>query len=1530
MATKNINILVSNQNDINNYSTKILSQGGYGNTQIYSNSTYSTISVLNNLLRYYKFETSDITGTTSLADYSTGSVVYNGTLSVSGIVNTNNYKIGGSSLNLTGTQSVNIGNIPAQGANGISFSSWVYGNNTPSYSTIFDIGKGKGVDNISMGLVGNTISTFVLNGNINSGTAAFSSQSYPFGSTTTTSVTGGNQTLPIYSFPSITANGKRMYILAGAAILYTDLTIISDTSLNYTNFTPISFSTSVNNARCVKITNDGTRGVVTVPNQGFYFFTYNGTTHSQLTAIDTGASTYYMHAAFNANGSRVVYSVFNNQIYYSDWNGTSYGSKVQITSNSREYGGITLTKDSSIVFYSVQNTSTLFYMRWNGTSYTGETALNSLCNRALSLTLNDSVLLQSNNGVNLYYSVWNPITNMFNTTPTAISTTYMPIGDQWYLDSLPDGNIFLGIAGGTIYRSRISLSNLLTSYNSTSINLNNASWNHVTWTISNSGTYNLYINGNLTTTTNSNIVVRNVSRGNSYIGKSNYYNTYFNGSIDDFRIYSKVLTQNEITDLSNNTTTLTPVLVTGLLQQNKSGLLYNGSYYLIGGNSVITSPDVVSWSSTGTAITGMTAINNFAWNNPSVGTPIIQPLTIACGEGSNTLGYSPDGIYWKGLGSDVFNPRANKVIWNGVLWTAVGTGPYWVATSYDGISWTGRDSSLLTEAYDIAWNGSIFIATGYGGITPLVSSRDGINWYNIPSSANIFTTYASSIVWTSKVWIAYGSGTNTTAISTSPDGWIWNPTSVPNLAVTDANSCFKYSGYPQSDTSMATSSTYTATYLPYKAMDNNMTSASSTEWRSSAGTYNSSTGINTGISTATTYNSALTASGEWLQITPPSGFVLKYYHISFFVDVSGSYYNIPKEWYLLGSSNGTTWNLLDYNNMSYSAISPNTYNYPFIVKFRNLFSNTINYNYYRIVIPSIFSGGSTTYTRISECDLYYENQNTRTLDSHIKPIVTKTHVLHPTTIVPFSTTTKKQVIYQITDLYGNLISNSSSINNGFYNNNIIAGLNGSPPSSYVFDGQNLLVSSISGNINYINNNSINTNLNFDISMNSSMFSSNINGNIYTSCFNGKQIIFGGKGGNVITYCPPLSTGATTSLYSSLNANQIFTSVNGLASNNDYGFVCSPNRIYFNPGEKISVVAPRAYNKNISNMNTFNIGLNTSNLIQKVVLPSAGFLFTVFGHAGPTGPVGIDGIGGPIGYSGPAGCVGKTGPVGIIGVLGPLGADPGASGCTGAPGIIGYTGTIDTQLWNYTDNSKRSIYTSGNVQIGTSDATQTIDISGNLNITGTIHSTIARFSNIVSINNNLSIGKQYNSTTTNVLDVSGNVIFNNSMIINNPITVHSTQNSYVLDISGTTRIKTLFANKIYNYISIPTLLNSGNITVDYKSGDIFYIDAGSTFTENFYCIIENLPLSSIPFSSITITILLDYINTPLDRYYCDRLQIGGNMYNPNFNGGNPVAISEFNSSTNTYIITYKYIQKFSIIVVNGTIWKVFCDSDKYSS
>jgi hypothetical protein len=1265
----------------------------------------------------------------------------------------------------------------------------------------------------------------------------------------------------------------------------------------------------------------------------------------------------------------------------------------------------------------------------------------------------------------------------------------------------------------------------------------------------------------------------------------------------------------------NNNDSLTSVPLSNISTTNGFAVIYNGSYYLVGGNAVIQSSDSLNWSSTPTIISGMSNISNFSWNTPYEGTPLIKPLTIACGEGNNTLAYSQDGIYWNGLGKSIFTTRANKAVWNGVLWVAVGTGGYWVASSYDGITWTGRDTTLMTEAYDVAWNGSIFVVAGYGGSAPLAASVDGIVWYGIPSSASVFSTSANTITWTGQVWLAYGSGGNTTAISTSSDAWLWQATTPSNLAITDASSIFWQTGYPQTDVSgyitmsqisypsnaslwlnsslyvtasgnlisswtdviygitatqstqanqpvydnsinsfpsidfnknantflqtngsfsntldvtiatvinmvstnngstfndcilyitpgayttgshyvwinkttrelnisvfgassvnyatgyimplntptilivnitssytspgtwlqyyingvvygyfqllststslsvnfaigsyptgttryfpgqigefiqfnssltisqindltnylcnkwqirkgniqeiinfnpffgisnFTSSSIYSNTYLAYKAFDNTLSPSSSTEWRSYPGSYNQTTGINTGYSTSTIYNGSLTASGEWIQLKTTSPIVAKFYHLSWYIDgTAAGISSIPKELYLLASTNGSTWNRLDYNTVNYvvntnQTISvTNTSKSPYFVNFKNISSNQIPYNYYRIVIPSIIPG-SANYVRISEFDIFQSNPNTNVLNKYIRPIVTKTHVLHPTTIIPFSSNVGKQTTYQITDLQCNIIGNTV-INNGNTINYIINGALTQPITSTCFDGQNFVATPITGNLLYMTNNSLNTNLTFDISLNGSLFSKNITGNVYSSCFNGQLIILGGTGGNVITYCSPLNKSPNAAFRTTINANGLFTSVYSVASNPGYGFVYSPNRIYFNAGEKVSIVTPKSYNKNIVNTTTISMNLNNASILQQVTFPTASVLFGLFGPTGPTGR----GHGGAYGSTGSTGRTGPTGPTGIsytgitgrsafgstglTGVTGPTGptgstGSIGSTGSKGLTGVIGTTGSqgptgsygcIDYSQWIKTGNSG-SIYVNGNLSLGTTTIGNSLDISGNMNISGTLNSNIMNSSKLVS--KLISIGKNINLQNPNVLDISGNVLVNSTLFINKGPTSISlqSQNNYIVDVSGSTRVFSLNSNKNYTYLFTPLIIDTSYIRIDYNNGESFLVDASSVITKHFSCFIENLPISKLPYASFSITLFISYTNTLIDRFYCNRLIINGNTYYPNFNGGNPTVISGLNTATNTYI------QRFSIICVNSSIWKVFCQSEIYSA
>jgi hypothetical protein len=143
-------------------------------------------------------------------------------------------------------------------------------------------------------------------------------------------------------------------------------------------------------------------------------------------------------------------------------------------------------------------------------------------------------------------------------------------------------------------------------------------------------------------------------------------------------------------------------------------------------------------------------------------------LWVAGGQGTNTLAYSSDGEIWYGLGNDIFE-YARDFAWNGTRWVAVGQGPNTLAHSSDGKIWYGLGNDIFSYAFGVTWNGTLFVAGG-GGENTLAYSSDGLTWYGL--GKNIFTIWASKAAWNGTQWVAAGAGTNTLAYSS--DGMTWN------------------------------------------------------------------------------------------------------------------------------------------------------------------------------------------------------------------------------------------------------------------------------------------------------------------------------------------------------------------------------------------------------------------------------------------------------------------------------------------------------------------------------------------------------------------------------------------------------------------------------------------------------------------------------------------------------------------------------------------------------------------------------------
>jgi len=550
----------------------------------------------------------------------------------------------------------------------------------------------------------------------------------------------------------------------------------------------------------------------------------------------------------------------------------------------------------------------------------------------------------------------------------------------------------------------------------------------------------------------------------------------------------------------------------------------------------------------------ISTVGRYVHNNSDQGCVSIQPISIACGEGSTTLAYSLDGIRWTAINNSIFT-RANKAIWNGVLWVAVGIGSYCIATSYDGFSWTGRNSALFTECYDVAWNGSWFVAVGNGS-TRIAKSSDGITWDAVSNA--IITTQIHAIEWTGTVWMAYGSGTNTTAISSSADASAWTSTLSESLCVTDGSNVTTDNFFGNVSASAVTASSNSGSAV--NAFDGQF-KTNVTKWSSNTGLYDSS-GAYIG-----TENSSGTL-GEWIEVQLQNSRICKGYYL---ILSTNSATNNPRSWQLMGRNAVTdAWTALgDVFSYSREAYPNNSWKYPLIVEYASN-ANAASYSYYRMVFLSSFGGDS-----IEVVELGLLSDSTKTLSRFVRPIVLRDYILHPLRVFSADDGLTPNVC-RITDLSGALMQNF--VHSQFVNS-IIYGLD-YEPTACAFDGANHIVCSASGQLSYLSNTSAITNFNFDNALNSVTINTGMAGAaIYAACYNRKYFLLGGAGG-AITYGSLSSSNIAPTFYPT-NASSMFTNVYGLASNSGYGFITSPNVMYFKEDDKLSVVTPKFYDSALS-------------------------------------------------------------------------------------------------------------------------------------------------------------------------------------------------------------------------------------------------------------------------------------------------------------------------------------------------------------
>jgi hypothetical protein len=197
-------------------------------------------------------------------------------------------------------------------------------------------------------------------------------------------------------------------------------------------------------------------------------------------------------------------------------------------------------------------------------------------------------------------------------------------------------------------------------------------------------------------------------------------------------------------------------------------IAFNGSLYVAvgtGTNVFATSPDGIVW--TGRGSSGITSIGRAVDWSPSLS------LWVAVGSGTNSIATSPDGTTWSGITTtSIFSSSGLGIVWSAALsqFIAGGQGGNTLATSRDGVNWLGTTTlqAIMTSVFCIAWNGTLWVAGGTAGSFSIASSTDGIIWTG--RSGLLATTLG--VAWSGSLWVAVGT-ISSGSVATSTDGISW-------------------------------------------------------------------------------------------------------------------------------------------------------------------------------------------------------------------------------------------------------------------------------------------------------------------------------------------------------------------------------------------------------------------------------------------------------------------------------------------------------------------------------------------------------------------------------------------------------------------------------------------------------------------------------------------------------------------------------------------------------------------------------------
>jgi hypothetical protein len=171
---------------------------------------------------------------------------------------------------------------------------------------------------------------------------------------------------------------------------------------------------------------------------------------------------------------------------------------------------------------------------------------------------------------------------------------------------------------------------------------------------------------------------------------------------------------------------------------------------------------------------------------------------------ASRLGSTVIGLGTAGYLSSVSLTTVNIPNTQGYKWIAVGDGntcnTYTVQYSLNGTTFNtaasgGFTTGLGNGGHGIAYNGSLWVTTGYSGIAvaQIQTSTDGCNWNNIISASG-FGSFGTSVNWNGTYWLATGDNNATSqTVQYSSDASNWTFVDTTFFAAGQAN-CSAWNG----------------------------------------------------------------------------------------------------------------------------------------------------------------------------------------------------------------------------------------------------------------------------------------------------------------------------------------------------------------------------------------------------------------------------------------------------------------------------------------------------------------------------------------------------------------------------------------------------------------------------------------------------------------------------------------------------------------------------------------------------------------